>query len=234
LEGVTSLRLASYNLHKCVGPDGRRSPGRVIDVLNALGADVVALQEADRRLGPRPAALPRALIETATDFDLVNVDPESPSLGWHGNAVLVRRGLAARAVGRIALPGFEPRGGLVVEVESPLGPLRLAAVHLGLLRRDRTRQLRALRDELAGRTPMPTAILGDFNEWSLRKGMEPLGGTFSVVTPGRSFHALHPMAHLDRLALCGALALRGAGVLDTAPARAASDHLPVWADVAAA
>jgi len=43
------LRLASYNIHKALGTDGRRDPGRVLEVVNALGADVVALQEADRR-----------------------------------------------------------------------------------------------------------------------------------------------------------------------------------------
>lgn len=231
---MPALRLASYNLHKCVGPDGRRDPGRVVDVLNATRADIVALQEADRRLGERPAALPRRMIEDHTDFDLVEVDPDGPSLGWHGNAVLVRRGMQARPVRRLTLPGLEPRGGLVVEAMPEGGPVRVAAVHLGLLRRDRARQLLALRTALADGAAMPTAILGDFNEWSLRRGMEALGGAFAVVAPGRSFHALHPMAHLDRVALCGAWTLADAGVHDTPAARAASDHLPVWAEVAAA
>jgi endonuclease/exonuclease/phosphatase family metal-dependent hydrolase len=230
---VTTFRLASYNLHKCVGPDGRRDPGRVIDVLNALDADVVALQEADRRLGERPAALPRQMVEAASDFEVVGAG-DGPSLGWHGNAVLVRKGTPARAVARMSLPGLEPRGGLVVEVETPAGPVRVAAVHLGLLRRDRERQLRAIRAELAGRAAMPVAILGDFNEWSLRRGMEALDGGFRVIAPGRSFHALHPMAHLDRIALCGGFSFEGAGVHDTVAARAASDHLPVWAEVRAA
>lgn len=36
------LRLASYNIHKCVGLDGRRRPERIVDVVNALSADIVA------------------------------------------------------------------------------------------------------------------------------------------------------------------------------------------------
>jgi endonuclease/exonuclease/phosphatase family metal-dependent hydrolase len=112
--------------------------------------------------------------------------------------------------------------------------VRIAAVHLGLLRRDRDRQLRAIRSELATGAAMPVAILGDFNEWSLRRGMEALEGGFRVIAPGRSFHALHPLVHLDRIALCGGFVFDGAGVHDTAAARAASDHLPVWAEVRAA
>jgi endonuclease/exonuclease/phosphatase family metal-dependent hydrolase len=231
---MSEIRLASYNLHKCVGPDGRRSPGRIIDVLNALDADLVALQEADRRLGPRPAALPRTLIEAHTDYVAVVPDPEGPSLGWHGNAVLVRRGTPARAVARLTLPGLEPRGGLVVEAQTPGGPVRAAAVHLGLRRRDRERQLRTLQAVLAEGQTMPTAILGDFNEWSLSRGLEALGGAFRVVAPGRSFHALHPLGHLDRIGYSGDLRLTDAGVHDTALSRRASDHLPVWARLARA
>ncbi|MGB2893339.1 MAG: endonuclease/exonuclease/phosphatase family protein, partial [Albidovulum sp.] len=86
------LRLASYNVHKCLGMDRRRSPERIVSVLNALDADIVALQEVDHRLPPRPAALPRALIERETDFGVLPFAPEGPSLGWHGQTMLVRRG----------------------------------------------------------------------------------------------------------------------------------------------
>ncbi len=54
-----TLRLASYNIRKCLGLDLKRAPGRVMDVINGIDADIIVLQEADKRLGPRPAALPR-------------------------------------------------------------------------------------------------------------------------------------------------------------------------------
>ena len=94
------LRLASYNVHKCLGMDRRRSPERIVSVLNALDADIVALQEVDHRLPPRPAALPRALIERETDFGVLPFAPEGPSLGWHGQTMLVRRGIAVEKVRR--------------------------------------------------------------------------------------------------------------------------------------
>lgn len=224
------LRLASYNVHKCLGTDGRRAPGRVLDVVNALEADVVALQEADRRLGPRPAALPRRLIERQSDYQAVAHEGWGASLGFHGNAVLLRRGIAAREVHELALPGLEPRGALLVEAEGAAGPFRAVAVHLGLRRRDRVRQIAAIRAVLSSRAEMPTVVLGDFNEWSTLKGLEGLGG-YQVLAPGKSFHTLHPIGRLDRIALGHGFEVADAGVHDTGLARRASDHLPVWAEV---
>ena len=60
---MTTLRLASYNLQKCVGLDLRRRPDRTLGVINDLKASVVVLQEADKRLPPRPAALPHEMAE---------------------------------------------------------------------------------------------------------------------------------------------------------------------------
>jgi len=224
---ASTIRLASYNLRKCRGTDGRRLPERVLDVIGGLGADVIALQEADMRLGPRPAALPAAMIEARTDYTAVPLGGADVSLGWHGNAILVRKGTTVSAPRRLDLPGLEPRGAVAVEVAG----LRVVGVHLGLLRRSRRAQLAHLRATLAALPPMPTAILGDWNEWSPATGLEALDGAFTIHAPGRSFHARRPVAALDRVAHCAGLALRDAGVCETRLARRASDHLPIWADL---
>ncbi len=226
-----TLRLASYNAHKCLGTDRRRDPGRIVDVINSVDADVMALQEVDHRLGPRPAALPRRLVEDATDFEVLDLGLDGPSLGWHGQTLLLRRGTRLLARQRIALPGLEPRGAVLAELDLDDGPMRIVGVHLGLLRRHRLHQLTAIRTLLAGRPAMPTAILGDFNEWSPRRGTGPLTDAFAVHAPGRSFHAARPVAALDRVALDHGLELCDAGVIETPLARRASDHLPVWADI---
>ena len=43
--------------------DRRRDPERIMTVLRELHADVIALQEVDRRIGAREAVLPRALLD---------------------------------------------------------------------------------------------------------------------------------------------------------------------------
>ncbi|WP_460273410.1 endonuclease/exonuclease/phosphatase family protein [Celeribacter sp. ULVN23_4] len=224
---TNAMRLASYNLRKCRGTDGQRAPGRILDVINGIGADVVALQEADMRLGPRPAALPPRMIETHTDFVALPVNTSPVSVGWHGNAILVRKGAEVEAVHRLDLPGLEPRGAVAVD----LPDLRVVGVHLGLLRSSRQKQLHAIRAHLAALDDRPTVILGDFNEWSNHQGLDPLKDAFAVHAPGRSFHANRPMASLDRIAHTSALELRDAGVVQTDASRRASDHLPIWADL---
>ncbi len=225
------LRLATYNVHKCVGLDRRRQPERIVSVIAALDADIVALQEVDLRLSPRPAALPRTLIEDRTELRTLPFALSAPSLGWHGQTMLVHRDLDVTAIRRIELPGLEPRGAILAEIATEAGPLRVVGVHLGLIRRYRTMQLAAIRAALSRRAEMPTAILGDYNDWSARGGAEALGSGFRLHAPGASFPAARPLASLDRVALGGGVHLRDAGSHRGAPARIASDHLPVWADV---
>ncbi|RYH10163.1 endonuclease/exonuclease/phosphatase family protein [Tropicimonas sp. IMCC6043] len=224
------FRLASYNIQKAVGVDFRRDPERIIEVINALGADVVALQEVDKRLGERPSVLCRRMIEAETDFTIAPLAQNDVSLGWHGNAILVRRDHAILATGHIDLPALEPRGAVRVDVTTPGGPLAVVGAHLGLMRHFRRLQLETIRAHLED-APTRTLILGDFNEWSEDRGMEPLEEHYETVSPGKSFHAARPLAALDRFALGRHIALRDAGVEERPLARRASDHLPVWADV---
>ncbi|MEX0340569.1 MAG: endonuclease/exonuclease/phosphatase family protein [Arenibacterium sp.] len=219
-------RLASYNIRKTRGLDQRRDPGRIIDVLNGLDADIVALQEADLRLAPRIAALPRDLIERETDFKVVDVADNDVSLGWHGNAILARPSFQVRTIRPMHLPGFEPRGAVAVDFDNGFSVI---GAHLGLMRRHRQKQLNALQ-ELA-KPAEHCAILGDFNEWSAEKGFDPLLQSFDIHAPGLSFHARRPVAALDRIALSPGLTLKDAGVEEGRLARRASDHLPIWADI---
>lgn len=228
------MRIVSYNIRKAVGLDGRRDPERVQKVLVESGADVLVLQEADRRMAPRRAALPKTILEAETPYRVADVAVTDVSLGWHGNAVLVHRDLEIRETARITLPGLEPRGAVRVEVEGPFGAVSVVGAHLGLLRKWRRLQLHALRDHLERTDHDRMLIAGDFNEWSTTSGFEPLGPDFDVVAPGRSFHASYPVAALDRFAHGPGLRLTETGVIREGTARHASDHLPVWAEIAPA
>lgn len=229
IRSTRKIRLASYNIRKAKGIDGRYDPDRIVDILAHLDADVVAVQEADFRWRGRPGAMCADMIAQRTDFALVDIAACGDSLGWHGNAILVRRGLNVQKFAKIDLPGLEPRGALRVDLDFD-GGLSVVATHLGLTRYHRQKQLSAIRRAV---DPMacPTVILGDFNEWSANKGLDVLRPDFSIHAPGKSFHSAMPLAALDRFAFSHGIELRDAGVVQTTQSLKASDHLPIWSDV---
>lgn len=229
VEGKTRLRVASYNIRKCVGLDWRRDPDRTLRVIAALDADIVALQEADKRFGARPAALRPDRIVAETGLLPVPLARGGPSVGWHGNALLLAPRVEVEEVRTIALPGLEPRGAVWARLAVGRTALCFLALHLGLRRRCRARQMARVTRILRGRGA-PAIAAGDFNAWStgeVEAGLPEL----RLVVPGRSFHAGRPFAALDLIALSPGVEALRTGVVPDGEARRASDHLPVFADL---
>ena len=226
-----TLRIASYNIHKAVGTDRKRRPDRIYDVISSLHADIVVLQEADLRLGPRQSALDIGALTQHTGLTPLGVAKNAVSLGWHGNALLFGPAIKVQEIHQLDLPGVEPRGAIIADLATPQGGLRVVGVHLGLLRGSRRKQLTTVVQHLESLPPRPTVITGDFNEWSMTVGLGRLAKHFSLHAPGRSFHARRPVAALDRIAVNEAVTLATMGVFRDALAAVASDHLPIWADL---
>lgn len=203
-----------------------------MEVIDALEADVFILQEADKRLGPRPAALPAELVEEA-GWKIVPFGPPGRadvSLGWHGNAMLLRGDITLERAARIPLPGLEPRGAIRADLQTVLGPLRVVGVHLGLIRRYRMAQLARIRAVLDRLPDRPAVLAGDFNEWGTLS--DAPGGMLVAGTPV-SYPAPRPVARLDRILHSPQLCVTATGGgAAPGPARIASDHLPIWADFA--
>jgi endonuclease/exonuclease/phosphatase family metal-dependent hydrolase len=227
------ILVASYNMHKAVGTDRRRRPDRTLDVLNELGADVVALQEADRRFGARLSALPLDLIEQHSDYKPVPFDTRSGSLGWHGNALLVRKSVEVVDRELVHLPSLEPRGAVLADLRLDGRVLRVVGMHLDLSGLWRRRQAHAILAHLAARPgDPPSVMMGDLNEWSARGGcLRDFGRHHRFADCGRSFHARRPIAQLDRIMVSEGIEIVACGAVHSATARRASDHLPIWASL---
>ncbi|WP_174800555.1 endonuclease/exonuclease/phosphatase family protein [Martelella limonii] len=226
------LRVATYNVHKCVGVDGRFDPDRTFEVIREIGADIIALQEADTRFGERTGLLDLKRIETETGLIAVPAEASVRAHGWHGNVLLFRDG-AVRDIHREKLPGLEPRGALLTDIELNTGVhLRVVAVHLGLFRASRRQQADHILGLLGNRDEAATLIMGDMNEWRLGNGsaLRRFEEAFGYLPPARaSFPARWPVLALDRI-----IANRDGLVADLAAhdsllARVASDHLPLTA-----
>lgn len=226
------LRVASYNIRKAVGLDRRRDPERILTVLKEVGADIVALQEADRRFGQRHSCLPLAMIDDHGLYKPVPLDTRPDSIGWHGNALLVRKEVEVRDAAIVPLPTLEPRGAIRADLVIGGRDVRVVGMHLdisGIRRRQQVRTILAHVEACPHRCP--TVLMGDLNEWS------PTGGALrefagcQILAPGRSFHSRQPMAMLDRIILSGPVRADASGVHHSALSARASDHLPVWADI---
>ncbi len=245
-----TITIASYNMHKAVGLDGRRDPHRVLKVLQEIDADIVALQEADKRIGGRGSTVPHALIDSHGMYKPVHLGVrhrrtlekvrkhadrflklDTRNIGWHGNAILVKRHIGILDCATLELPTLEPRGAVIAELLVDEKPLRIVGMHLDLSGLWRRRQMRAILDSIAQRPQkMPTVLMGDTNEWRTVAGcLKDLGPEFHLAPTGPSFHARHPVAALDRIIVHRDLSIEAAGVHMSPIARRASDHLPIWA-----
>jgi len=239
-------------MRKAIGTDRRRDPHRVLSVLKEIDADVVALQEADKRFGGRGSAVPHELIDSHGLYRPVPVQVrhkramdrvpggksidrflkiDTRNIGWHGNALLVKPHVGILDVAALDLPTLEPRGAILAELLIGDWPVRVVGMHLDLSGLWRRRQLKAILDTVGRRKQkMPTILMGDTNEWRKAAGcLADLNGSFRIAPTGPSFHSRHPMAALDRIIVDNDLRIEAAGVHMSASARKASDHLPIWA-----
>jgi endonuclease/exonuclease/phosphatase family metal-dependent hydrolase len=228
------IKVASYNIHKGIGLDRRRDPGRVLAVLGELAADVIALQEADRRFGVRASAIPPHMFADHSDYEPVAIDERPHSIGWHGNALLVRRGTLVEECHALHLPMLEPRGAVAATVRLASGlRLRVVGMHLDLSGIRRRHQARAILHHVSAGEALPTILMGDCNEWRPHGGcVADFAAHHPAVETGNSFHSRRPVARLDRIFASPDFSAKQAGVHRSALATRASDHLPVWAELA--
>lgn len=223
------LSVASYNIHKGVGTDRRRDLARTAAVIAEIGADILALQEADTRFGTRTGLLDLESLRRDLGLIAVPLEGVGAAHGWHGNLLLVRNALV-QEVHQLILPGLEPRGALVTDLVIAGQPLRIVNAHLGLLSASRAAQARALIDKISQMEGRPTLLLGDLNEW--RGGgaaLQTLAKHFEIAHAHPSFPSRYPLLALDRMMVSPHGELLDVTTHDSPLARRASDHLPIKA-----
>ncbi|MBV7265464.1 endonuclease/exonuclease/phosphatase family protein [Erythrobacter ani] len=227
----TEFKVASYNIRKAIGTDRLRKPLRILRVLEEIDADIVVLQEADRRFGKRQRALPKFLVEGHTDYRHVPLDVQHDSMGWHGNGILVRRDIVIDHQDIIHIPYLEPRGVIMTTLGFKGHTLSVFGMHLDLSGLWRNRQAQVIAELAQEQQKLsPTILTGDLNEWRRDAGcLRIFGRHFSVLDCGRSFHSRRPVARLDRIMHCDKVEALEWGVHHSSLATIASDHLPVWA-----
>ncbi|HYP07504.1 MAG TPA: endonuclease/exonuclease/phosphatase family protein [Bryobacteraceae bacterium] len=225
------LRIATYNVHKCKGLDGRVSVQRIQTVLEEVGADILALQEIFYTQAEHLAA----------------------ALGWHwafgenrqllgdayGNVVLSRHALRSHCNYDVTVPGRENRGCLRTDVFLHNRALHVFNVHLGTAFFERRRQAKHLIDEAVLRCRTldgPRIVLGDFNEWTRGQVSRTLAKEFQstdvrvFLKQVRTYPGVFPVMHLDHIYYDPQLTVEHVALHRTRTSLVASDHLPLVAD----
>lgn len=221
-----------------MGLDRKRDPDRILTVLREIDADVIALQEADRRYGMREAVLPRAALDDHSPWQVIEPGHydsarTAASMGWHGNALLVRRDIEVLGACAVPLPTIEPRGAVCASLRIAGQVVRVIGMHLDLSGLRRWAQVEAVCAHVADHAAQGHAVMmGDFNEWSVKGGaLAAFRPPLRVLAPGRSFPSRRPLAQLDRIVISQGFEVEDAGVHRSALAAVGSDHLPVWANL---
>jgi endonuclease/exonuclease/phosphatase family metal-dependent hydrolase len=227
------VRVATYNVHRWQGVNGRTKPdvARAGFVISELDADVIALQEVLRPFESEGED-PLGQLCEELNLHLAFAVTRRHRRGQLGNAILSRFPITAISVIDISHSRIERRGALAAQVGHAGLGLGIVATHLSLVDRTRHRQVQTLLEHPQMNSG-PSILMGDMNAWRNCKGSQALDESLGLhhnLNWPPSFPAGRPMVALDRIYV------RSAKVVsirqhDSAAARKASDHLPVVAEV---
>jgi endonuclease/exonuclease/phosphatase family metal-dependent hydrolase len=227
---MASLRVASYNVHRAIGRDGRADPQRILDVIREIGPDVIALQEVEAHDSGGD------MLEWLAKETGMNAIAGTTLLrhdGHYGNGLLTRCEVKATQLVDLSFRNREPRGAIAADLSlNGSGSLRVVATHLGLRPAERRAQVESLLTLFSWREEDRAVLMGDLNEWFLwGRPLRNLHRWFDATPAVPTFPSGMPVFALDRLWTHPGSILRGLEVHATPLARVASDHLPLVARI---
>jgi endonuclease/exonuclease/phosphatase family metal-dependent hydrolase len=236
LDEPETLRVVTYNIHRCIGMDRRTRPERVAAVLRHIGADVVALQEV---VGAGPRGVSH-IEEIGASLGMGWVMAPARHLRGHqfGNAVLSRFPITHHAEHDLSWKTCEERCLQRADIDVNGHTLHIYNVHLGTAILERRYQAERVAtivsDKHVGGAKL---VLGDFNEWMRGLTTKLLSSKLqsldlkNYLRRRRTYPGLFPILHLDHIYYAGRLEIVNIELSRTRLSVVASDHLPLVADV---
>lgn len=228
---MTRVRLATYNIHKFVGADMKRDVPRILRVIAAIDADVLALQEFMPNKAGYNAPDAEHFAEKA-GYHVVSQPIRRVTGNYQANLLLSRLPVRHSRLIDLRHRRSEPRGAIVAELAAGEHAMSVVATHLGLTPNARGRQLERILAEVHEHEGHTVALMGDFNAFIPWGPVDRrLRREFRGHARPASFPAGRPMMALDRIVVRPARAVTKVRVHEDDPAPFASDHLPVVADL---
>jgi endonuclease/exonuclease/phosphatase family metal-dependent hydrolase len=224
------MRIATYNIHRAIGRDGKENPERIASVLNELNADVIALQEVGYASGEPGNML--AYLGESIQASVIEGITFQDERGHYGNAILSRLPVNQSHLHDISVSDREPRGAIELRLNVEDKAVQIIATHLGLRPGERREQVEKLMPLLAASSADIKILLGDLNEWFLwGRPLRRLKGVFGNTPALATFPSRWPLFALDRLWVQPITAIDSIQVHKSTNAKTASDHLPVVAQL---
>ena len=231
-----TLRVATYNIHRCRGLDGRTNPSRIADVIRSIDADVVALQEV---IGAGQTSAGHAEeLGALLGMGWVMAPARHLRGSLFGNVVMSRLPMQHHSQYDLSWRTCEPRCCQRVDIALGDDTLHLYNVHLGtalLERRHQAGRLSAiLHDRRVG---TPKIVLGDFNEWMRGLATSMLTERLKSIDlrahlrRRRTYPGVFPVLHLDHIYYEGNVEVVKVELPRTRLSLMASDHLPLIAEL---
>jgi endonuclease/exonuclease/phosphatase family metal-dependent hydrolase len=237
---MNRIRIATYNIHKCVGIDRRFSPERIADVLRETKADVIALQEVLCHHNSYKRDHQAKFIAEELEMQFYLGENRRIKDGLYGNAVLTKLPVKTAQNFDISVQRREPRGCLHTEIEiDEHQSLHFFNVHLGTSFFERRKQVhRIFNQEVLEhrRFSGKRIVAGDFNEWTRGVTTRIFKNNFQTVDARlhlgttRTFPGVLPLFHLDHIYFDRKFKLANAFLHRSRTALIASDHLPIVAE----
>ncbi len=212
---MTAIRIMTYSIQGCRGPDGRVDPSRILPVIAEGAADIVALQDVDGagsgqleylagRLGMRGFG-------TSGTLGFLSYYPlrgiQEYRLGEKGRCLRADADIQGQRLHLFNIR-LEPSPGRRRQIEDLLGSQLLGSPSLCC----------------------PILVLGDFADWFWGRGN--LGLSLNLRRASRpllnaTYPATFPLVARDRAYFRGELEIGDVRVVRNAGARQASTHLPL-------
>ena len=225
--------MVSYNIHQCVGMDGRRDVERIARILGGLDAQLIGLQEVGTDFAGGEKSGQMEYLAKATGLQAIAGHTIELQTGPFGNVLLTGWRVLESRLLDLSVPGREPRGAIDAHLAIEGEVVRVIVTHLGLRAAERRYQVRRLLEALSHGQSRFIIVLGDINEWVLRsRPLRWLYGRFGTPPAPRTFPSWLPLFALDRIWVLPREVLFEVHAHATPLTRIASDHLPVKAVIA--
>lgn len=228
MTGKRKLRLATWNIHRGIGLDGKRDLARTAQVIQQMAPDLIGLQEVDNHIEEYGDNL--ELLGNLTGMSAIAGPTMQRRTGDYGNALLTRLPISSIERHDLSVRQREPRGLLIVHQDWLGEQLQVAVTHLGLRPGERRWQVRRLIERLSPEERKPLILMGDFNEWLFwGRPMRWLHQHFGSIHSPKTYPTRWPLFRLDHILVDPPGCLHEKEIFKSPLSLVASDHLPLIA-----